>query len=161
MSSPSDRAVQVQALWIWKGKITLSVSSFSFLKYGDFLQVGGGVRWVVFERYITTICSWLFIIITLQAAELEDKIKICTRSYNLLVSKVNFNPNDIIFDPNILTVATGMEEHNNYGKYFIEATRAIKVGFYHYLWERAHLRAYFYTWLYKSLEIQNEHELLM
>lgn len=61
-----------------------------------------------------------------QAAELEDKIKICTRSYNLLVSKVDFNPNDIIFDPNILTVATGMEEHNNYGKYFIEATRAIK-----------------------------------
>ncbi|RMX52868.1 hypothetical protein pdam_00016244 [Pocillopora damicornis] len=61
-----------------------------------------------------------------QAAELEDKIKICTRSYNLLVSKINFNPNDIIFDPNILTVATGMEEHNNYGKYFIEATRAIK-----------------------------------
>ncbi|XP_020627745.1 methionine synthase-like [Orbicella faveolata] len=61
-----------------------------------------------------------------QAAELEDKIRICTRSYNLLVSKVNFNPNDIIFDPNILTVATGMEEHNNYGKYFIEATRAIK-----------------------------------
>lgn len=43
------------------------------------------------------------------------------------MSKINFNPNDIIFDPNILTVATGMEEHNNYGKYFIEATRAIKV----------------------------------
>ncbi|XP_073247653.1 methionine synthase-like isoform X1 [Porites lutea] len=61
-----------------------------------------------------------------QAADLEDKIRICSRSYHLLVSKVDFNPNDIIFDPNILTVATGMEEHNNYGKYFIEATRAIK-----------------------------------
>jgi len=77
--------------------------------------------------------AYFFFIISLQAAELEDKIKICTRSYNLLVSKVNFNPNDIIFDPNILTVATGMEEHNNYGKYFIEATRAIKVGVYYYL----------------------------
>ena len=41
---------------------------------------------------------------------------------------MNFNPNDIIFDPNILTVATGIEEHNNYGKYFIEATRFIKVS---------------------------------
>ena len=75
-----------------------------------------------FRNYLLTIDSFV-----LQAAELEDKIKICTRSYNLLVSKINFNPNDIIFDPNILTVATGMEEHNNYGKYFIEATRAIKV----------------------------------
>lgn len=90
-------------------------------------------KWVVFERYVMKIWSWFFFIIPLQAAELEDKIRICTRSYNLLVSKVNFNPNDIIFDPNILTVATGMEEHNNYGKYFIEATRAIKVGVYHYL----------------------------
>jgi len=72
-------------------------------------------------------------VIYLQAAELEDKIRICTRSYNLLVSKVDFNPNDIIFDPNILTVATGMEEHNNYGKYFIEATRAIKVRINHVL----------------------------
>lgn len=66
-------------------------------------------------------------LISFQAADLEDKIRICSRSYHLLVSKVDFNPNDIIFDPNILTVATGMEEHNNYGKYFIEATRAIKV----------------------------------
>jgi 5-methyltetrahydrofolate--homocysteine methyltransferase len=45
-----------------------------------------------------------------------------------MVNEVKFNPNDIIFDPNILTVATGIEEHNNYGKYFIEATRFIKVG---------------------------------
>lgn len=43
------------------------------------------------------------------------------------MNEVHFNPNDIIFDPNILTVATGIEEHNNYGKYFIEATRYIKV----------------------------------
>ena len=51
---------------------------------------------------------------------------ICKRSYDILVEKVNFNPNDIIFDPNILTIATGMEEHNDYGIAFIEATRIIK-----------------------------------
>ena len=45
-----------------------------------------------------------------------------------MVNEVKFNPNDIIFDPNILTVATGIEEHNNYGKYFIEAATFIKVG---------------------------------
>ena len=64
----------------------------------------------------------------LQAADAERKVEICTRSYHLLVNKVDFNPNDIIFDPNILTVATGMEEHNNYGKYFIEASKTIKVS---------------------------------
>jgi 5-methyltetrahydrofolate--homocysteine methyltransferase len=53
-------------------------------------------------------------------------VEICTRSYRILTEKVGFNPNDIIFDPNILTIATGMEEHNNYGKDFIEATRIIK-----------------------------------
>jgi len=61
-----------------------------------------------------------------QAATLEDKIRICERAYNILVKEVGFNPNDIIFDPNILTVATGMEEHNNYAVDFIEATRWIK-----------------------------------
>ncbi|EDO35691.1 predicted protein [Nematostella vectensis] len=61
-----------------------------------------------------------------QAADCERKVEICTRSYNLLVKEAHFEPNDIIFDPNILTVATGMEEHNNYGKYFIQATRIIK-----------------------------------
>lgn len=99
----------------------------------EYLSPGMGIFGGELAVRVIKIWSWFFIIISLQAAELEDKIKICTRSYNLLVSKVNFNPNDIIFDPNILTVATGMEEHNNYGKYFIEATRAIKVGIYHYL----------------------------
>ncbi|XP_031566695.1 methionine synthase-like [Actinia tenebrosa] len=61
-----------------------------------------------------------------QAADCERKVEICTRSYNLLVDKVKMNPNDIIFDPNILTIATGIEEHNNYGKYFIEAAKIIK-----------------------------------
>jgi len=61
-----------------------------------------------------------------QAATKEDKIRICKRAYDLLISKLDFNPLDIIFDPNILTVATGIEEHNNYAVDFIEATKEIK-----------------------------------
>ncbi|MBN3297059.1 methionine synthase [Amia ocellicauda] len=61
-----------------------------------------------------------------QATETERKIQICTRAYNLLVTKVGFNPNDIIFDPNILTIGTGMEEHNVYAINFMEATKVIK-----------------------------------
>ncbi|MFW5697820.1 MAG: methionine synthase, partial [Fimbriimonadaceae bacterium] len=61
-----------------------------------------------------------------QAATKEDKVRICKRAYDLLVEKANFHPQDIIFDPNILTVATGIEEHNNYAVDFIEAVREIK-----------------------------------
>ncbi|KAF1765910.1 hypothetical protein GCK72_005863 [Caenorhabditis remanei] len=61
-----------------------------------------------------------------QAAETERKFEICERSYRILTEEVGFNPNDIIFDANILTIATGMEEHSNYGMYFIEATRMIR-----------------------------------
>ncbi|WP_047488688.1 methionine synthase [Terriglobus sp. TAA 43] len=61
-----------------------------------------------------------------QAATYEDKIRICERAYRLLVDVVHFPPEDIIFDPNILTVATGMDEHNNYAVDFINATRWIK-----------------------------------
>ena len=61
-----------------------------------------------------------------QAANYEDKIRICKRAYDILVDKVKFNANDIIFDPNILTVATGMSEHNNYALDFINATKWIK-----------------------------------
>ncbi len=61
-----------------------------------------------------------------QAATYEDKIRICERAYRILVDEVGFNPHDIIFDPNILTVATGMDEHNNYAVDFINATRWIK-----------------------------------
>ncbi len=61
-----------------------------------------------------------------QAATYEDKIRICERAYRILVDEVGFNPQDIIFDPNILTVATGMEEHNNYAVDFINATEWIK-----------------------------------
>jgi 5-methyltetrahydrofolate--homocysteine methyltransferase len=61
-----------------------------------------------------------------QADNYDRRLEICSRAYNLLVSNVGFPPQDIIFDPNILTVATGMEEHNNYAVDFIEATRWIK-----------------------------------
>jgi 5-methyltetrahydrofolate--homocysteine methyltransferase len=61
-----------------------------------------------------------------QADNLERRIEICGRAYRILTERVGFPPEDIIFDPNILTVATGIEEHNNYGVDFIEAVRWIK-----------------------------------
>ncbi|WP_461052977.1 methionine synthase [Spirosoma arcticum] len=61
-----------------------------------------------------------------QADSYERRIQICERAYRILVDKVGFAPQDIIFDPNILTVATGLEEHNNYAVDFINATRWIK-----------------------------------
>jgi 5-methyltetrahydrofolate--homocysteine methyltransferase len=64
-----------------------------------------------------------------QADTVERKVEICGRSYKLLTEEIGGPPEDIIFDPNILTVATGMEEHNNYAVNFIEATRQIKAKF--------------------------------
>ena len=61
-----------------------------------------------------------------QAAEAARKVEICRRAYSLLTEKAGFAPEDIIFDVNILTVATGIEEHNNYAVEFIEAVREIK-----------------------------------
>ncbi|NNH32316.1 methionine synthase, partial [Rhizobium sp. SEMIA 4085] len=61
-----------------------------------------------------------------QADSYERKVNICTRAYKLLTEKAGFPPEDIIFDPNIFAVATGIEEHNNYGVDFIEATRTIR-----------------------------------
>ena len=66
-----------------------------------------------------------------QAATYAEKIRICERAYRLLVDEIGFPPEDIIFDPNILTVATGIEEHNNYAVDFIEATRWIKANLPH------------------------------
>lgn len=61
-----------------------------------------------------------------QADTLQRRVDICTRAYEILVKEVGFDPQDIIFDPNIFAVATGLEEHNNYAVDFIEATRIIK-----------------------------------
>ncbi len=66
-----------------------------------------------------------------QAATYEDKIRVCERAYRILVDQVGFPPEDTIFDPNILTVATGMEEHNNYAVDYINATRWIKANLPH------------------------------
>jgi 5-methyltetrahydrofolate--homocysteine methyltransferase len=63
-----------------------------------------------------------------QADTIERKVEICKRAYDILTQKVGFKPQDIIFDPNIFAVATGIEEHNDYAVYFIEATRQIKAA---------------------------------
>jgi 5-methyltetrahydrofolate--homocysteine methyltransferase len=61
-----------------------------------------------------------------QADTVERKVEICQRAYRLLTEVAKFDPGDIVFDPNILAIATGMEEHNDYGRNFIEATSLIK-----------------------------------
>jgi 5-methyltetrahydrofolate--homocysteine methyltransferase len=61
-----------------------------------------------------------------QADTAQRKVDVCTRAYRILAEEVGVKPQDIIFDPNILTVATGIEEHNNYAVAFLEATRIIK-----------------------------------
>ena len=66
-----------------------------------------------------------------QADTAARKYEICERSYNLLTQKIGFNPEDIIFDPNIFAVATGIEEHDNYAVDFIEATEKIKANLPH------------------------------
>lgn len=61
-----------------------------------------------------------------QAATIEDKVRICKRAYKILVEEINFPPQDIIFDVNILTIATGLSEHDNYAVNFIEAAAILK-----------------------------------
>src|SRR5258706_4716984 len=61
-----------------------------------------------------------------QADTLARRVEICTRAYELLVKEADFPPADIIFDPNIFAIATGIEEHSNYAIDYIEATRAIR-----------------------------------
>ncbi|MCH2175498.1 MAG: methionine synthase [Lentisphaeria bacterium] len=94
--------------------ISLKEGEEAFLNYARRLRLfGAGVVVMAFDEEG-------------QAASKEDKVRICVRSYKLLVEKAKFNPCDIIFDPNILTVATGMDEHNNYAKDFIECIPEIK-----------------------------------
>ncbi len=61
-----------------------------------------------------------------QAATVDEKVRICSRAYKLLTEKAGFPPEDIIFDPNVLAIATGMSEHNEYGRNFIDALKAIR-----------------------------------
>ena len=68
-----------------------------------------------------------------QAAGYDDKVRICSRAYDILVNKVGFPPQDIIFDTNVLTIATGMNEHDNYAVDFINAVKKL-----HELYPRVH-----------------------
>ncbi len=97
------------------------VNSIS-LKEGeaDFLQKAELVR-----RYGAAVVVMAFDEVG-QADTIERKVAICQRAYHLLVERAGFDPHDIIFDPNILAIATGLEEHNRYAINFIEATRIIK-----------------------------------
>jgi len=94
--------------------ISLKEGEEAFIKHAKLVrQYGAAVIVMAFDE-------------TGQADTFERKVEICTRSYKVLVEKVGFPPEDIIFDPNIFAVATGIDEHNNYGVDFIEATREIK-----------------------------------
>jgi 5-methyltetrahydrofolate--homocysteine methyltransferase len=94
--------------------ISLKEGEENFIKYARLVrQYGAAVIVMAFDE-------------DGQADTFERKVEICTRSYKVLTKKVGFPPEDIIFDPNIFAVATGIEEHNNYAVDFIEATRKIK-----------------------------------
>ncbi|HUB20190.1 MAG TPA: methionine synthase [Acidobacteriaceae bacterium] len=86
----------------------------------------------VFREHAATVLKYGAAVVVMafdehgQAATFEDRIRVCQRAYRILVDQVGFPPEDIIFDPNILTVATGMEEHNNYAVDFIRAATWIK-----------------------------------
>ncbi len=64
-----------------------------------------------------------------QAATFDDKVRICSRAYSLLTEKLNFSPEDIIFDPNILTIGTGIEEHSGYAVDFLKTVKELKTRF--------------------------------
>lgn len=94
--------------------ISLKEGEEEFLRHASRVkQLGAGVVVMAFDE-------------TGQADTSERKIQVCKRAYRLLVDKIDFNPQDIIFDPNILAIATGMEEHNGYGLDFIRAVEWIK-----------------------------------
>ncbi|VAW55498.1 5-methyltetrahydrofolate--homocysteine methyltransferase [hydrothermal vent metagenome] len=94
--------------------ISLKEGEESFIKYAQLVRrYGAAVIIMAFDE-------------NGQADTYERKVEICTRSYKVLTEIVGFPPEDIIFDPNIFAVATGIEEHNNYAVDFIEATRTIK-----------------------------------
>jgi len=86
----------------------------------------------VFKQHARTILKYGAAVVVMafdekgQAADYQEKIRICKRAYHILVDEIGFPAEDIIFDPNILTVATGIDEHNNYAVDFFKATKWIK-----------------------------------
>ena len=94
--------------------ISLKEGEDAFLEHaGEVMRFGAAVVVMAFDEVG-------------QADTKERKIEICNRAYRLLTEKLNFPPEDIIFDPNIFAVATGLEEHNEYGKAFVEACEVIR-----------------------------------
>lgn len=91
----------------------------------------------VFKEHARTVMKFGAAVIVMafdengQADTLERKIEVCKRAYKILTEEIGFPPSEIIFDPNILTVATGIEEHNNYAVNFIEAIKWIKLNLPH------------------------------
>jgi 5-methyltetrahydrofolate--homocysteine methyltransferase len=95
--------------------ISLKEGEENFLRYGRLImRYGAAVIVMAFDEEG-------------QAATKDRKVEICQRAYRLLTEEIGMDPDDIIFDPNVLTVATGIDEHNSYGVDFIEATRTIKL----------------------------------
>ena len=93
--------------------ISMKEGEESFLKYARLVRAyGAAVVVMAFDEQG-------------QADTLARKVEICTRAYKLLTEEVGFPPEDIVFDPNVFAIATGIEEHNNYGVDFIEATRVL------------------------------------
>ncbi len=94
--------------------ISLKEGESTFIKKAKFIQdMGAAVVIMAFDEEG-------------QACSYEKKIKVCERSYRILVDKLNFHPQDIIFDPNVLTIATGIAEHNDYALNFINAAKWIR-----------------------------------
>lgn len=105
------RSIQGKAI---VNSISLKVGETEFIRQAKLIKrYGAGVVVMAFDEKG-------------QADTYEKKIAICKRAYDILVDRVKFSPTDIIFDPNILAIATGIEEHNNYGVDYINATRWIK-----------------------------------
>ena len=104
------KCVQGKAL---VNSISMKEGEESFLKYARLVRsYGAAVVVMAFDEQG-------------QADSLERKVEICTRAYKLLTEEVGFPPEDIVFDPNVFAVATGIEEHNGYGVAFLEATKII------------------------------------
>lgn len=88
-----------------------------------------------FLKHATTIQKYGAAVIVMafdedgQAVGFEDRLRICRRAYKILTEKAGFRPEDIIFDLNVLTIATGLEEHSNYAKDFIRAAKVLKSEF--------------------------------
>jgi 5-methyltetrahydrofolate--homocysteine methyltransferase len=115
----SKWSVQLAGLKCLQGKgvvnsISLKEGEEDFLKKARAIErFGAGVVVMAFDEQG-------------QADTIDRKVSICQRAYRLLTERAGFNPSDIIFDPNILAIATGLEEHNDYAINFLEATRIIK-----------------------------------